>query len=229
MTASLAAALDDPVNASRTSRGGDTDTLNGTISVRGDPIDWIGYYYRTRRLATTQAEAEAYVQDLLGELGLPAVTAFRSESPADGTWMLYWDAATPAGPLRAGSAEFSNSPTGQNRGNILLSVGFEALPPQTQAAINYTQAVEVAFAQADCLGYADRDDRDHPLKNLTFGWLKTGGEPDRLGYVVRVAWGEGTPAKGLFHGCDGPATYVTVDAITGALVDWRIDVPVACD
>jgi hypothetical protein len=229
--AELSRVFGDPVDPARGGDGTSRWTASGgLLSVRGSPTDWVAYSRGTSPVST-YAGSEAYVRRVLGDLGLPPPEAFHSwpEGGGDGTeWNLYWDQPTPAGPMQGGSAHFGLGPSGSKGLRLDAYAAFEPLPPQP--AINLTQAREVAAAQAECLGHVDRSAWGDPLENATSNSLGPGGDPERLQYVIRVSWGQDTPSPSMgVHGCNGPATFVTVDALTGAIASWRVDRPLGCD
>lgn len=228
----LVGAFKDPLDPSRE---GDNDqdsrwtVSDGLLTVYGSPTQWVAAS-RHQSPAPTREASESYMRDVFASLGLPAPETFGSwPDPArDGDgWTLTWTQATPAGPMGGGTAHFNVGNTGAQGMHVSIHAMFEPLPGQP--SINHTQAREAAAAQAECLGHVDRSTWESPLEGVLSNGLEPGGEPERLRYVIRVPWGQDKPALSQYgHGCPGPSTFVTVDAVTGAVVDWRVDKPTMC-
>jgi hypothetical protein len=227
--AELAAFFHESLDTSISKEEGSFWMRNGSlISVRGTPAQWVAYS-SGRSPAATEAEAKAFVQRLLSALGLPVARAFHvwpdGEKPS---WTLDWDEETPAGPRRMGTAHFSVAHDSSEGTHITLYPAFGNIP--STGRMNVTRARETAAAFAECRGFVNRSAWADPLREARVGFFQPEGTPERLAFEVRVSWGQDVPSRIVgVHGCPGPATFVTVDAITGAVLAWRNDRPLGCD
>ncbi len=148
-----------------------------------------------------QTAARDNVQDVLAALGAGSDTVSTGEAELR---RLEWTQPSPAGPMAAGRSERTTEWT---RSYFQRHYEFPDSAPVTPQA-----AVDLAATFDACrTTHAAKATAELPQPGVSGG---------RLAYAVVLAYGEGTPGGGNYHGCPPPQTYVTVDAVTGAILAW---------